>query len=70
MFVPGDAVRASREDPAHHTRVPRYVRGAVGVVLEPQGSHPLPDDRSRGPLQPEQVYTVRFAAPQLVGRAG
>ena len=67
-FAPGDRVRTSRHDPPHHTRLPRYVRGAVGTVVEPQGAHPLPDDRSRGlPSAPQPVYTVRFAARQLFG---
>jgi hypothetical protein len=57
-FSPGDQVRASRDDPPHHTRVPRYIRGAVGTVVEHQGDHPLPDDRSRG---------LRFAAADLFG---
>jgi hypothetical protein len=67
-FAAGDAVRTSRADPAHHTRVPRYVRGAVGTVVESQGSHPLADDRARGLAPPpEPVYTVRFAAQELFG---
>jgi nitrile hydratase len=66
-FQPGDAVRTTREDPPHHTRVPRYVRGAVGTVVEPQGEHPLPDDRSRGTTTVLPVYTVRFPAADLFG---
>lgn len=66
-FSSGDRVRTSRDDPPHHTRVPRYVRGAVGVVLEPIGEHPLPDDRSRGIITVEPVYTVRFPARELFG---
>jgi len=60
-FAPGQRVRMSRVDPAHHTRVPRYARGAVGTVVEMQGRYPLPDERSRGLAgEPEPVYTVRF----------
>lgn len=67
-FSPGERVRASRTDPPHHTRVPRYVRGAVGTVVEPEGAHPLPDLRSRGlPAEPEPVYAVRFTAAELFG---
>jgi hypothetical protein len=67
-FQSGDRVRTSRPDPPHHTRLPRYARGAVGTVVEPQGSHPLPDDRSRGIASgPQPVYTVRFAASDLFG---
>jgi len=67
-FGPGDLVRTSHEDPQHHTRVPRYARGAVGTVVEAHGDYPLPDDRSRGlPAEPQPVYTVRFAARDLFG---
>ena len=67
-FAPGDVVRVARVDPPHHTRVPRYARGALGVVVEPQGEHPLADDRARGfPAEPQPVYTVRFAARELFG---
>jgi nitrile hydratase len=67
-FRPGDVVRARRLDPPHHTRVPRYARGAVGTVLEVEGAHPLADDRSRGlPAVPEPVYSVRFPASELFG---
>lgn len=68
-FRPGDRVRTSRADPPHHTRVPRYARGALGTIVEPQGEHPLPDDRARGlPAEPQPVYTVRFHARELFGQ--
>jgi hypothetical protein len=67
-FSPGDLVRTRRADPPHHTRVPRYVRGAVGTIVECQGHHPLPDNRARQlPAEPEPVYTVRFFAADLFG---
>jgi hypothetical protein len=67
-FVPGDRVVTSRTDPAHHTRLPRYARGAVGTVVESQGRHPLPDDNARGVVTPPQpVYAVRFTARELFG---
>lgn len=67
-FEPGDRVRTSRADPPHHTRLPRYARGATGTIVEMQGSHPLPDNRARGlPAEPEPVYTVRFVARDLFG---
>jgi hypothetical protein len=67
-FSPGDRVRTRALDPAGHTRLPRYARGAVGVIVEPAGRHPLADDRARG-LRPEAqpVYHVRFAAADLFG---
>jgi hypothetical protein len=67
-FRPGDRVLTSPADPAHHTRLPRYARGAAGTVVEVEGHHPLPDDRSRGlPAEPEPVYAVRFPAAELFG---
>ena len=61
-------MRTSRADPPHHTRVPRYARGAVGTVIGLEGHHPLPDDRSRGrSSNPEPVYMVGFAARELFG---
>jgi nitrile hydratase len=61
-------VRTVRVDPAHHTRLPQYARGALGTVLGEQGAYPLPDDRSRGlPAAPQTVYTVLFSARELFG---
>lgn len=67
-FGPGDRVRTTRVDPPHHTRLPRYARGALGTVIEPRGHHPLADDRARGLVADRQpVYAVRFAARELFG---
>ena len=67
-FAPGTRVRTRRFDPPHHTRLPRYARGAVGTVLEVEGEHPLADDRARGlPAPVQTVYTVRFDARELFG---
>ncbi len=67
-FRPGDLVRTRAVDPDGHSRLPRYVRGAVGVVVEPAGHHPLADDRARGrDPEPQAVYHVRFAAADLFG---
>jgi nitrile hydratase subunit beta len=68
LFGVGDTVRTSQADPPHHTRLPRYARGAVGTVTGRLGAYPLPDLRSRGfPADPEPVYAVRFAAAELFG---
>jgi nitrile hydratase subunit beta len=68
-YRPGVRVRARPGDPDHHTRVPGYVRGQVGEVVEPQGEWPLPDDSARGiaPPRVEEVYAVRFPARALWG---
>jgi nitrile hydratase subunit beta len=68
-YGPGTRVRASTLDPGHHTRVPRYVRGHIGEIVESEGEWPLPDDRARGiaPPRVETVYAVRFPARDLWG---
>jgi hypothetical protein len=68
-YAPGARLRARPGDPDHHTRVPGYVRGHVGEVVEAEGEWPLPDDRARGVTPPrvEAVYAVRFAARDLWG---
>lgn len=68
-FAGGARVRARRTDPEGHTRLPRYVRGCVGVVHMLQGVHPVPDERALGVASParEPVYTVLFAAQELWG---
>ena len=67
-FAPGTRVRTRRVDPSHHTRLPRYARGAVGTVVGSEGRHPLADDRARGlAAEPETVYAVRFSARELFG---
>jgi nitrile hydratase len=65
---PGDRVRTRAVDPAGHTRLPRYARGAVGVLVEPAGRHPLADERARGrATEPHAVWHVRFRAADLFG---
>ena len=67
-FAPGVRVRTRATDPAGHTRLPRYARGAVGVLVEQAGRHPLTDDRARGlPGEAQPVWHVRFAAADLFG---
>jgi nitrile hydratase len=67
-FGLGTRVRTRRLDPPHHTRLPRYARGAIGTVLEVEGVSRLADDRARGlPAEPQAVYAVRFDAGELFG---
>ena len=67
-FAPGDRVGTRATDPAGHTRLPRYARGAVGTVVERAGRHPLADDRAHGlSPQAQTVYHVQFAAADLFG---
>jgi hypothetical protein len=68
-FTPGTQVRVRLSDPDHHTRLPRYVHGRVGEVVETEGTHRLPDDSARRFPTPrvETVYAVRFYARDLWG---
>ncbi|RAS66073.1 nitrile hydratase [Lentzea atacamensis] len=67
-FREGDRVRTSAVDPDHHTRLPGYARGRVGVVIGDDGVHPLADLRARGIERPQPVYLVRFTARELFGQ--
>ena len=68
-FAVGATVRVKAEDPDHHTRVPRYVRGHTGVIVAAIDRWPVPDDRARGidPPREEICYVVRFSAADLWG---
>jgi nitrile hydratase len=66
-FSAGDRVRARAADPDGHTRLPRYVRGHVGEVLELRATWALPDDTVRRVSNHEPVYAVRFGAEELWG---
>lgn len=70
-FAPGDQVRTSRAAPAHHTRLPRYARGAQGVVVIAHGGHVFADTSAQGLGEaPQHLYAVRFAARALWGDRG
>jgi nitrile hydratase subunit beta len=67
-FAPGERVRVRRMRPAGHTRCPRYVRGASGVVELVHGDDLLPDANARGRDEPvEAVYAVSFRSDELFG---
>ncbi len=67
-FEAGRRVRVKRMHPAGHTRCPRYVRGAVGMVEAVRGSDRLPDRAVYGEkIAPEPVYSVAFRSEDLWG---
>ena len=67
-FRIGERVRAKNIHPKSHTRLPRYVRGHVGVVERIQGCHVFPDSIVAGKGEdPQWLYTVRFEAQELWG---
>jgi nitrile hydratase beta subunit len=67
-FAVGQAVRAKKINPTGHTRLPRYARGAVGIVDRIHAAHVFPDSNAhfRGE-SPQHLYSVRFAARELWG---
>jgi nitrile hydratase subunit beta len=67
-FKPGDMVRALNINPVTHTRLPQYVRGKRGVIIEDRGVFVFPDTNSllKGE-RPQHVYSVMFAAEELWG---
>ena len=70
-FAIGDGVRARAIDPPTHTRLPRYVRGHVGVVESVHGCHVFPDTNSLGKGEdPQWLYAVRFDGRELWGKGG
>jgi nitrile hydratase len=66
-FVVGQQVTTRRLMPGHHTRLPRYARGARGRVTAHHGAHLLPDKGVHGFDSGEHLYTVVFAASELWG---
>lgn len=68
LFAVGARVRTKNIHPKGHTRLPRYVRGHVGVVELVHGSHVFPDSNARGAGEnPQWLYTVRFTGRELWG---
>lgn len=67
-FKAGDRVRARNMHPLTHTRLPRYVRGHVGIVAHVHGCHVFPDSHALGAGEnPQWLYTVRFDGRELWG---
>lgn len=67
-FAVGAPVRTRNINPPGHTRLPRYVRGHVGVITHDHGAHVFPDTNAHGlGEQPQPLYQVRFEAAELWG---
>jgi nitrile hydratase len=68
-FKVGDRVRAKNIHPATHTRLPRYVRGHLGVIERDHGCQVFPDSAAmEAGENPQWLYTVVFEAVELWGR--
>jgi nitrile hydratase len=67
-FAVGDRVRAKMIHPPTHTRLPRYVRGRLGIVERVLGCHVFPDSNATGAGEnPQWLYTVTFNGRELWG---
>jgi nitrile hydratase len=67
-FKVGQRVRARNINPPGHTRLPRYARGKVGLVVRDHGVFVFPDTNAEfAGEKPQHVYSVRFAARELWG---
>ncbi len=67
-FAIGDRVLARNIHPRGHTRLPRYVRGHVGVVERLHGCQVFPDTEAMGQGEnPQWLYTVCFQGRDLWG---
>jgi nitrile hydratase len=67
QFEPRDEVVVRTMHPEGHTRCPRYVRGASGVVVESHGTQRFPDASAEGEDVGVPLYGVEFTARELWG---
>ena len=68
---PATACAPRTSIPATHTRLPRYVRGHVGVVERNHGCHVFPDSAAMELGEnPQWLYTVVFEGRDLWGADG
>lgn len=67
-YAIGQAVRTRDQPAPHHTRLPAYARGQVGVVERVHEPHVFADTHAQGlGEQPQWLYTVVFEGHQLWG---
>lgn len=71
-FTVGDRVRTAGDHPAQHTRLPRYARDKVGVVVAVRGAHVVAHTNAvpaatPAPAHADWLYTVQFDGPTLWG---
>jgi nitrile hydratase subunit beta len=69
-FSIGNRVRTAAVQPQHHTRLPAYARGKIGVIEQVHGAHVFPDSNARELGEaPQWLYTVAFDACELWGES-
>lgn len=67
-FAVGDRVRTRIMHPVGHTRLPRYARGAPGVIERIHGVHVFPDSNAHGLGEdPQWLYSVAFRGADIWG---
>jgi nitrile hydratase beta subunit len=66
-FAIGDRVTVPKRQGSGHTRVPAYVQGALGEVVDHYGTHVFADANARGDRRGEHLYSVRFDGESLWG---
>jgi len=65
-FKPGDRVRVRADYVPGHVRMPAYIRGKTGVVVDVSPPYPFPDAHAHGvQAQDEPTYDVRFRSEDL-----
>jgi nitrile hydratase len=70
LFKVRQRVRARNINPTGHTRLPRYARGKIGVIVRDHGVYLFPDSNAHFQGEKRQhVYSVRFAARELWGES-
>jgi nitrile hydratase len=68
LFKVRQRVRARNINPTGHTRLPRYVRGKMGIIVRDHGVYLFPDSNAHFQGEKRQhVYSIRFAATELWG---
>ena len=67
-FQPGDRVRTRAARASHHTRLPGYAQGKLGIVERVHGVHLFADSNAQGlGEQPQWLYGVVFDGTELWG---
>jgi nitrile hydratase len=66
LFTMGQQVRTRARPVPHHTRLPGYARGKVGLIERVNGMHVFADTHGSGQgEQPQWLYTVVFRGSEL-----
>jgi hypothetical protein len=68
-YALGQKVRTRTEQATHHTRLPAYARGKLGIIDRVHGVHVFADVNAQGLGEaPQWLYTVAFDETELWGK--